>query len=379
MNFLFNVIILGLTSFFTDISTEMVYPLIPLFLTTTLGASPAIVGIIEGVAESLSSILKVFSGYISDKVGRRKPLAIMGYSFSTIGKVFLSFATSWVWVFFGRTSDRFGKGIRTAPRDTIIAETVDSSKIGAAYGLHRAMDTMGATIGIILAYYFLTSYKGDFKAVFIYSLIPAAIGVFALFFVREKKIEKQSAKKIEFSWKKLDKRLKLFLIVIFIFALGNSSNQFLLLRAKNIGFSDADVILLYLVYNLVYMIFSYPMGKLSDKIGRKKLLIAGYLFYGLVYIGFAVMGFKWAMWLLFSVYGLYIAFTEGVEKALVAEIAPSDIKGTVIGLHATFTGIGLLPASFLAGFLWDVVGVSAPFYFGGIMGILASIGLMIIL
>ena len=376
---MFNVIILGLTSFFTDISTEMVYPLIPLFLTTTLGASPAIVGIIEGVAESLSSILKVFSGYISDKVGRRKPLAIMGYSFSTIGKVFLSFATSWVWVFFGRTSDRFGKGIRTAPRDTIIAETVDSSKIGAAYGLHRAMDTMGATIGIILAYYFLTSYKGDFKAVFIYSLIPAAIGVFALFFVREKKIEKQSAKKIEFSWKKLDKRLKLFLIVIFIFALGNSSNQFLLLRAKNIGFSDADVILLYLVYNLVYMIFSYPMGKLSDKIGRKKLLIAGYLFYGLVYIGFAVMGFKWAMWLLFSVYGLYIAFTEGVEKALVAEIAPSDIKGTVIGLHATFTGIGLLPASFLAGFLWDVVGVSAPFYFGGIMGILASIGLMIIL
>ncbi|MGB9678952.1 MAG: MFS transporter [Thermoanaerobacteraceae bacterium] len=376
---MFNVIILGLTSFFTDISTEMVYPLIPLFLTTTLGASPAIVGIIEGVAESLSSILKVFSGYISDKVGRRKPLAIMGYSFSTIGKVFLSFATSWVWVFFGRTSDRFGKGIRTAPRDTIIAETVDSSKIGAAYGLHRAMDTMGATIGIILAYYFLTSYKGDFKVVFIYSLIPAAIGVFALFFVREKKIEKQAAKKIEFSWKKLDKRLKLFLIVIFIFALGNSSNQFLLLRAKNIGFSDADVILLYLVYNLVYMIFSYPMGKLSDKIGRKKLLIAGYLFYGLVYIGFAVMGFKWAMWLLFSVYGLYIAFTEGVEKALVAEIAPSDIKGTVIGLHATFTGIGLLPASFLAGFLWDAVGVSAPFYFGGIMGILASIGLMIIL
>ena len=374
-----NVIILGLTSLLTDISTEMVYPLIPLFLTSQLGASPTIVGIIEGVAESLASILKVFSGYISDKVGKRKPLAIAGYSFSTIGKMFLYFATSWGWVFLGRTSDRFGKGIRTAPRDALIAEAVDKENIGRAYGLHRALDTLGATIGIALAYYFLTSYKGDYKAVFMYSLIPAFLGVIVLFFAKESKVTNQLSKKLSFSWKSLDRRLQMFLIVILIFALGNSSNQFLLLRAKNVGFSESDVILLYLVYNIVYMIFSYPMGRLSDKIGRKKLLIIGYFLYGIVYLGFAVFGFKSAMWILFSVYGLYIALTEGVEKALVAEISPSHLKATVIGLHATFTGIGLLPASFIAGILWDTLGVTAPFYFGGIMGVLAAIGLMIVL
>jgi MFS family permease len=376
---LLNVIILGLTSLLTDISTEMVYPLIPLFLTSQLGASPTIVGIIEGVAESLASILKVFSGYISDKVGKRKPLAIAGYSFSTIGKMFLYFATSWGWVFLGRTSDRFGKGIRTAPRDALIAEAVDKENIGRAYGLHRALDTLGATIGIALAYYFLTFYRGDYKAVFMYSLIPAFLGVFVLFFAKESTVKRELSKKLSFSWRSLDRRLQMFLIVILIFALGNSSNQFLLLRAKNVGFSESDVILLYLVYNIVYMIFSYPMGRLSDKIGRKKLLIIGYFLYGIVYLGFAVFGFKSAMWILFSVYGLYIALTEGVEKALVAEISPSHLKATVIGLHATFTGIGLLPASFIAGILWDTLGVTAPFYFGGIMGVLAAIGLMIVL
>jgi MFS family permease len=376
---LLNVIILGLTSLLTDISTEMVYPLIPLFLTSQLGASPTIVGIIEGFAESLASILKVFSGYISDKVGKRKPLAIAGYSFSTIGKMFLYFATSWGWVFLGRTSDRFGKGIRTAPRDALIAEAVDKENIGRAYGLHRALDTLGATIGIALAYYFLTSYKGDYKAVFMYSLIPAFLGVIVLFFAKESTVKHELSKKLSFSWRSLDRRLQMFLIVILIFALGNSSNQFLLLRAKNVGFSESDVILLYLVYNIVYMIFSYPMGRLSDKIGRKKLLIIGYFLYGIVYLGFAVFGFKSAMWILFSVYGLYIALTEGVEKALVAEISPSHLKATVIGLHATFTGIGLLPASFIAGILWDTLGVTAPFYFGGIMGVLAAIGLMIVL
>ncbi|MBT1279691.1 MFS transporter [Thermoanaerobacter sp. CM-CNRG TB177] len=374
-----NVIILGLTSLLTDISTEMVYPLIPLFLTSQLGASPTIVGIIEGFAESLASILKVFSGYISDKVGKRKPLAIAGYSFSTIGKMFLYFATSWGWVFLGRTSDRFGKGIRTAPRDALIAEAVDKENIGRAYGLHRALDTLGATIGIALAYYFLTFYRGDYKAVFMYSLIPAFLGVFVLFFAKESTVKRELSKKLSFSWRSLDRRLQMFLIVILIFALGNSSNQFLLLRAKNVGFSESDVILLYLVYNIVYMIFSYPMGRLSDKIGRKKLLIIGYFLYGIVYLGFAVFGFKSAMWILFSVYGLYIALTEGVEKALVAEISPSHLKATVIGLHATFTGIGLLPASFIAGILWDTLGVTAPFYFGGIMGVLAAIGLMIVL
>ncbi|MGB9808561.1 MAG: MFS transporter, partial [Caldanaerobacter sp.] len=349
------------------------------YLTSKLGASPAIVGFIEGVAESIASLLKVFSGYISDRVGKRKSLAILGYSFSTVGKAFLYFASSWGWVFWGRTWDRFGKGIRTAPRDALIAETVDRETIGRAYGLHRAMDTLGATIGIVLAYYFITAYKGDYKLVFLFSIVPALLGVIVLFFAKESTKRKVISKRMSFSWRALDKRLQFFLIVIFIFALGNSSNQFLLLRAKNVGFNDADVILLYLLYNVVYMLFSYPAGRLSDRIGRKKLLVLGYLFYGLVYLGFGRLGFKSAMWWLFSVYGLYMALTEGVEKALVAEISPDHLRGTVIGLHATLTGIGLLPASFIAGLLWDAFGASAPFYFGGILGILASIGLLFVL
>lgn len=374
-----NVIIMGLTSLFTDISTEMVYPLIPLYLTQRLGAGAATVGFIEGVAESLASLLKVFSGYISDKVGKRKPLAILGYASSTIGKILLYFSSNWGWVFAGRTVDRFGKGVRNAPRDALIAESTDKENLGKAYGLHRAMDSAGAVIGVVLAYYFLTSYKGDYTAVFMYSLIPAALGVIVLFFAKETRGLKPLAKNISFSWSKLDRRLKMFLIVIFIFSLGNSSNQFLLLRAKNVGFTDATVILLYLAYNVIYMVLSYPLGRLSDRIGRKRLLVAGYLFYGLVYLGFAFFTSKAAVWTLFAVYGIYIALTEGVEKALVAEIAPENLKGTLIGLHDTFVGIGLMPASFIAGLLWDAISPAATFYFGGFMGILASLGLYLVL
>lgn len=378
---MFNVIILGLTSFLTDISSEMVYPLLPLYLTTRLGASPSIVGLIEGIAESLASLLKVFSGYISDRVRRRKALAMLGYSSSTVGKFLLYLSTSWGWVLWGRVVDRFGKGVRTAPRDALIADSTPPERLGRAYGLHRALDTAGAAVGVILAYYFLTAYRGDYTAVFLYSLVPAALGVAILSLARERRIIRMSASErpLSFSWSALPTHLKAFLIVVLLFALGNSSNQFLLLRAKDVGFAPRTVLLLYLAYNIVYALFSYPAGRLSDRIGRKTLLVLGYLFYGLVYLGFALAQDQAHILPLFAAYGLYIAFTEGVEKALVADIAPLELRATLIGLHATFVGIGLLPASFLAGMLWDTLGAAAPFYFGGGLGFLAALGLWLVI
>lgn len=378
-----NIILLGITSLLTDISTEMVYPILPIFLVTQLGASPAILGVIEGIAESLASFMKLFSGYWSDRIKVRKPFTIIGYAFSTVGKFFLYISTSWVYVLFGRVGDRFGKGIRTAPRDALIAETTAEGKRGAAFGLHRAMDSLGALIGVVIAYYLVVGYKGDMRNVFLFSLIPAALGVFVLFLIKEKKkvefnIETKS-KKIELKWSSLDKRLKLFLIFTFVFTLGNSSNQFLLLRAKDLGNPVPKVILFYLVYNIFYFLFAFPAAKLSDKIGRKKLLVLGYLFYGLVYLGFALNRNANAFWVLFAVYGLYMAFTEGVEKALVADIAPGNLRATTIGLHAMLVGIGLLPASLIAGLLWKYFGAASAFYFGGFMGIVSSIGLWFIL
>ncbi|MDD5729867.1 MAG: MFS transporter [Candidatus Omnitrophica bacterium] len=378
---MFNIIILGITSLLTDISSEMVYPVLPVFLVVTLGASPAILGLIEGVAESLASLLKVFSGYFSDKIKSRKPFTIFGYSASTVGKLFLFLSTTWHFVLIGRIIDRFGKGVRTAPRDALIADSAKAGKQGAAFGLHRSMDTLGATIGVILAYFLVVKYKGDLKNIFLLSIIPAFLGVVFLFLVKEKK-KKQIAvpkEKIKFQWKALDKRLKLFLIFSFVFTLGNSSNQFLLLRAKNLGSSVGGVILFYLAYNIVYFLVSYPAARLSDKIGRKHILVAGYLFYGLVYLGFAVNQSVNMLWALFGVYGLYIGFTEGVEKALVADMAPEGLRGTAIGLHATLIGIGLLPASLFAGMLWKWFGAAAPFYFGGVVGVISSIGLLFIL
>ncbi|MDI7247966.1 MAG: MFS transporter [Bacillota bacterium] len=449
---MFNVIILGIVSLLTDISTEMVYPLLPLFLTTRLGASPAVIGLIEGIAESLASLLKVFSGYLADLFGRKKPLAILGYGSSTVGKVVLYVAGSWPAVLAARIIDRFGKGIRTAPRDALIADSSTPGTRGRAYGLHRAMDTLGAAAGVLLAYYFITTYKGDYSRVFLWAMVPAFLGVGALFFARETRTragetctdgcgdgdahgdvatatttasvttaaatttaadaDATVAANIgagagaapdavgsagvrngtgpntgtpvrvarrkglpSFQWSKLDRRLRGFLIVVFLFALGNSSNQFLLLRAGNLGFGPAAVLLVYFLYNMVYSVLSYPAGRLSDMIGRKTLLVAGYAMYGLVYLGFALAKASWHVLVLFALYGAYIAFTEGIEKALVADIAPLDLRATTIGLHATLVGIGLLPASLLAGLLWNLFGPQATFVFGGVMGLLAAVGI----
>ncbi|RJP29548.1 MAG: MFS transporter [Candidatus Omnitrophota bacterium] len=377
-----NIILLGITSFLTDVSSEMVYPLLPVYLVTVLGAGPAVLGLIEGVAESLASITKVFSGYFSDKLKSRKPFTILGYFASALGKVFLFLSIGWGFVLVGRLLDRFGKGVRTAPRDALIADSTSKGKRGSAFGLHRAMDTCGAAVGVVLAYFLVSHYTGNFKRVFFYSLIPAFIGVLVLFLVKEKKEkrdEQLGRKKISFSWKGLDKRLRLFLIFSFIFTLGNSSNQFLLLKAKDMGSPVTSVIILYLVFNVIQAVVIYPASWLSDKIGKKKLLVAGYLFYGLVYLGFALNNSLGHLWILFALYGIYMGLTEGVEKALIADISPAGLRATTIGLHATIIGIGLLPASVLAGVLWKLFGAQAPFYFGSFMGILASCGFFFVL
>ncbi len=307
---------------------------------------------------------------------------IWGYSFSALGKFFIYISGGWPFVFAGRVIDRFGKGVRVAPRDALIAESSSIDKRGAAFGLHRTLDTLGAIVGVGLAYYFFTFYKGDYKLVFLFSLIPAVLGVLVLFAVREKKVlvsteaqSKLSPTYLIKNFKLLDRKLKLFLLITFIFTLGNSSNQFLLLRAKNIGFSAGTVILLYLVYNITYALSAYPLGRLSDRIGRKVVLVVGYFFYGLVYLGFALTQSDIFLWFLFGLYGLYIGFTEGVEKAFITDIAPSDKRATLIGLHATLLGIGLLPASLLAGLLWKAIAPAAPFFFGSAMGIMAAFGL----
>ena len=374
-----NIIILGLTSLLTDISTEMVYPLLPIFLTQTLGASPAILGLIEGIAESVASLLRVFSGYISDRVGRRKPLAIVGYAASTLGKIFLVAAQAWPTVLAGRFVDRFGKGVRTAPRDALIADSADPARRGRAYGLHRAMDSLGATLGVIAAIVLLRSGAANVRAIFLWSLIPAALGVAVLLLARDVRSQRAGTQVPLLRWSLLPAKLRAYLLVVFLFTLGNSSNQFLLLRAQNLGVATAAVLVLYLVFNVTYAAVAYPAGRLSDWVGRRKLLVAGYALYGLVYLGFGLASSPGSLWVLFPVYGLYMGMSDGVEKALVADLAPTSIRATAIGLHATLVGIGLLPASLLAGWLWTSFGPAVPFYFGGVLGCAAALAVFVVL
>jgi MFS family permease len=378
-----NIILLGLTSLLTDISSEMVYPLLPFFLTATLGASPAILGLVEGIAESTASLLKVFSGYLSDRFRRRLPLAILGYAGSVAGKILLVLAGGWGTVLAGRVVDRIGKGIRTAPRDALIAESASPGARGRAFGLHRAMDTAGAAAGVVFAYWFLSTGAGGYTQIFTWAVLPALLGVVILFLVREHRPPVPATLRLpSFRWNILPRRLRVFLIIVMVFTLGNSSNTFLLLRAHAVHFTAADVLLLYLVYNAAYACCSYPAGHLSDLIGRRNLLLAGYLSYALVYLGFALSGDgtpQWAVWALFAAYGLYSALTEGVEKALVADLAPAEHRATAIGLHATIVGIGLLPASFIAGQLWVALGPEAAFALGSITGIMAVFGLLLFL
>lgn len=413
---MWNVVILGLTSLLTDISSEMTYPLLPLFLATLPGVSQSslglIVGFVEGLAESTASLLKVVSGRRVDKTGRRKPLAIVGYAGSMVGKLCFVVAAGWPVVLLGRIIDRFGKGIRTAPRDALLADSAAPAQRGRTFGLHRFMDTLGALTGVLLAYALMPSSADTqprlaFNHIFLWSLLPAAIAVGVLFLLREPRrheaprsrsrprVDADTAasgvgavradpggpiaprQSLRQGWRALDPQLRGFLLVALLFTLGNSSNQFLLLRASSVGFDPRAVLLLYAVYNVAYALLAYPAGRLSDRIGRRTLLVAGYICYGLVYLGFGIAGHQ-AMWPLFASYGVYIALTEGIEKALVTDLAPLQLRATLIGLHATIVGIRLLPASLIAGVLYGL-SPQAPFVFGGITGVLSAGGMAYVL
>lgn len=381
-----NIILLGLTSLFTDISSEMVYPLIGLYL-AQLNTPYTLIGLIEGIAESIANLLKIFSGQLSDKLKLRKPFVIFGYSSSSIGKILLYLSNSWFIVFIARTVDRFGKGVRTAPRDALISESTNEEKKGKVFGLHRAMDTFGATAGVVIVYLiFLYSKNGiNFKNVFLFSVFPAVLAVTFLFFVKDKPatVNLQDKKlKLSFSeYKYLPKKVKFYILISLLFSLGNSSNQFLLLKSKYVGFDYLNIILLYLVYNISYTLFSYPAGLLGDKIGKKKVIIVGYIIYSLVYILFAFVNknISWWLWIIFVVYGIYIAAVEGQEKAFIAEIVPQENRGSVLGLHYTLTGIMLFPASFIAGILWDKLGTSAPFLFASMLSLVSAILMTILI
>ena len=373
---MWNVFFLGLVSFFADISAEMVYPIIPLYLTSAFGATPALIGIIEGIAESLASLLKVFSGYITDKYNKKKPIAFLGYATGLIYKIALIAASSWGGILGARVIDRIGKGIRTAPRDVMVCESADSNRMGTAFGIHKALDMAGSAIGILIAYLLLSSANGafDYKNLFLISIIPALLSLAMFPLIKEKK-EQRIIKEREPFWKnvkKLDGQLKLYLLVAFLFTLGNSSNAFLLLRAKSVGFNDTSVILLYFIYNITASLLAIPLGKRSDQVGRKRLLVSGYIVFAAVYMGFAFAYNKIFMIALFVLYGVYTAMTTGVERAFIAEISPQELKGTMLGLHSTIVGIALLPASAIAGVLWTSFGAEIPFVFGACLSLIAA-------
>jgi len=367
-----NVFILGLVSFFNDVASEMIYPLVPIFLTSVLGAPVAVVGLIEGIAESTASVLKVVSGWLSDKWRKRKPFVVAGYSFSAFSKILLSLAFSWPFVLIARFIDRFGKGTRTSARDALIAESSENSVRGRSFGFHRALDTLGAVVGPLIALFAIHFLDNNFRLIFFLAFIPACIGILLLIFVKEKRKEKNLSPTLNISWHNLDPSFKIFLLISFIFALGNSSDAFLILRAQNLGLSVTLVVLAYVLFNFTYAIFSMPAGIISDKVGPKKVLFSGFLLFSFIYLFFGLTKVSLFLWLLFPFYGMYMALTEGVGKAYISNLVPQEKSGTAFGIYQTTIGFCTFFASLIAGLLWTYIGVSAPFIFGSIMAVISA-------
>ncbi|MBI5664109.1 MAG: MFS transporter [Nitrospirae bacterium] len=373
-----NVFYTGLVSFFMDLSSEMIYPLVPLFLSSVIGVNRTVIGLIEGIAESTASILKVYSGWLSDRIGKRKILLIAGYGISTLSRPILAVSSMWGQVLTFRFIDRFGKGIRGAPRDAIIAESTPSKDLGRAFGLHRGMDTLGAVAGPLIAFIVLYFFTGNFRMVFWLSLIPGFIAVAVIiFFVKETK-HKETSLKPKLSLKDFDWRYKAFVAVSALFALGNSSDAFLILRATDTGISETHVPLLYLSFNLIYSLVSFPAGVLSDRIGRKRVILSGFILFGFVYLGFALASATWHIWGLFLLYGIFMGLTEGIHKAYLGSIIPEHLKATGFGIYNTCVGLAVLPASIIGGRLWDTFGAHATFYYGSITAFMAAILFLII-
>jgi MFS family permease len=378
-----NIWFLAIGSFLTDVSSEMLTNLIPLFLYNVLGVQTSIIGLIDGIAETTASLVKIYSGALSDRLGKRKLLTVIGYALSTLSKPFLYFAATWEWVLGVRFSDRVGKGIRTAPRDALLAESAKSDQRGLAFGLHRAGDTAGAFVGLgIAALIIWLTQSGaaeltrhTFQIIVLASIFPAVLAVLVLALgVKEVQAARKDKNNLpSFSWKAFDKRFRSFLVVVIIFTLGNSSDSFIVLRGQDRGLSVLQIMGMLMTFNAVYSLLAGPLGSLSDRIGRRKLMLVGWTIYGLVYLGFALSHTGAGIWALFGIYGIYYALTEGVAKALVADIVPQEQRGTAYGLFNAAVGFSALPASLIAGILWQTVSPAAPFVFGASLSILAGI------
>ncbi|MDI6857777.1 MAG: MFS transporter [Dehalococcoidia bacterium] len=364
-----NVFVLGWVSLASDIASEMLYPLIPIFLTVTLGAPVAFLGLIEGVAEGTASIMKVASGWYSDRLALRRPLVAAGYGLSALGKLLLATAFHWPQVLFARAIDRFGKGVRTSPRDALIADSSLPEAYGRAFGFHRAADTAGAVLGPLIGLAFLTiAGEDNLRPVFLMAAVPGIASVALIAFVRDRRWPPQPTRQVK-GGPRIDLSgasavFWMFLGISLLFALGNSSDTFLILRANDLGLSLTIVILMYVVYNTSYSLLSLPAGIAADRVGKRTLVTGGFFVYGLVYLGFALTGQGSVLWPLFLTYGVYMAFTDGQARALVAELAPEEKRGTFLGLYHTGIGLMAVAASVLAGVLWDVVGKPAPFFLG---------------
>lgn len=390
-----NIFYLGVVSFLTDVSSELIFTLLPLFLANVLQTGTFIIGFIEGVAESTASLLKVLSGWVSDKLGNRKGLSFIGYALSTLAKPFMLIAGTWGPIMGIRFADRFGKGIRTAPRDALVADSSAEGDRGKAYGFHRAMDTSGAALGLVASAAVVFLLQRDvvnlqidtYRWLIILGIIPAFMALFFFLFIREP--PKQQACQLAPSCKPGENaalpasapapgnKFKIFLCIVFLFTLGNSSDAFLILRAQDLGNNVFYIILMMILFNAVYALFSVPSGILSDKIGRRRVIMLGWTVYALVYLGFAVLAQAWTVWLLWGLYGLYYGLAEGVARALVCDLVPEDKRGTAFGMYHGVVGMTLLPASLIAGWLWQAVGPAAPFYFGAIMAGLAVTGMLV--
>lgn len=364
------VFILGMVSLFTDIASEMLYPVTPIFLTTVLGSSMAVVGVIEGIAEVIAGLLKGYFGNLSDKVGKQSIFVVLGYGISALAKPLPGVFQNIPVVLTSRVSDRIGKGIRTAPRDALLASYSDGNS-GAVFGFHRGMDTLGAAIGPVVALILLNFYPNNYQLIFLIAFIPSVVAVFFTLLVKDRQTSSESKSRknyLEF-WKSAPKQYKKVLILISIFSLVNSSDVFLILKSQNITNSSSLAILGYVFYNLIYAAVSYPLGGLSDKLGKQKVFSFGLIIFSLVYFGFAVVDNINVIWILFALYGIYAASTEGVSKAWISDLIPKEQRGSAIGLLTMLTSFSVMIGSFLTGILWDKFGSQIPFLFSAIISL----------
>ncbi len=367
-----NILFTGITSFLTDTSVKMIYSVMPMFL-ISIGASKTSLSLIEGIAESTASLIKSLSGFWSDKIGKNKPFMLIGYGISALIFPLYSFVISPVQVLGLRFIERVGKGVRTAPRDSLIAGSVKKGETGKSFGLQKAMDNSGAIVGPLIAFALLVLFPGDYRLIFLFAGIPAILGILVIIFgIREAKRKEESLFK-KFHFNDFPKRFYIFLAIAFIFTLGNSTDALLMVKANEIGVKVAFIPLVYLIASIVSVLFAIPIGSLSDRIGREKILIIGYLIYAIVYYGFGVTNSIWAIVALFALYGLYSAATDGIQKAFVSDMIDTNKQGTGLGIYNALLGITLLPASLIAGLLYDKIDSHIPFYFGAATALISAV------